>query len=46
VKVIDELVVEASLDLQRPHEAGYAQQFRPHSEACHGGGEPQEGAQA
>ena len=46
VEVIDQLVVEASLELQRAHEAGHAEQFGAHGEACHGGGEPEEGAQA
>lgn len=44
VKVIDELVVEACLELQRAHEAGYAEQFGAHGEACDGGDEPKEGA--
>ena len=46
VKVIDQLVVEAGVELQRAHETGYAEQFGAHGEACDGGGEPKEGAQA
>src|SRR4051812_3376825 len=46
VEAIEEGIVAPSVELQRAHNAGYAQQFRPHREACHGGGEPQEGLQA
>jgi hypothetical protein len=45
VKVIDQLVVEAGVELQRAHQAGHAEQFGAHGEACDGGGEPKEGAQ-
>src|ERR1700683_681916 len=45
VKVIDELIVEAGLELQRAHQAGHAEQFGTHGEACDGGGEPEEAAQ-
>ena len=46
VKVIDQLVVEAGVELQRSHQAGHAEQFGAHGEACDGGCEPEEGAQA
>ena len=45
VKVIDQLVVAACVELERAHEAGDAEQFGAHGEACDGGGEPEEGAQ-
>ncbi len=40
VKVIDQLVVEACLELQPAQEAGHAEQFGAHGEACDGGDEP------
>ena len=43
VKVIDQLVVEARIELQRAHQAGHAEQFGAHGEAGDGGGEPEEG---
>jgi hypothetical protein len=46
VKVIDERIVAARIEVQRTHDGGDAEQLRPHREACHGGGEPQEGSQA
>ena len=46
VEVIDERIVEAGIEVQRAHDGGDAEQLRPHREACHGGGEPQEGLQA
>ena len=46
VEAIEEGIVAARIEVQRAHDAGDAQQFRPHREACHGGGEPQEGSQA
>jgi hypothetical protein len=46
VEVIHQLIVEARLEVQRAHEAGDAEQFGAHGEACDGGGEPEKGAQA
>jgi len=45
VKVIDQLVVAACVELERAHEAGDAEQFGAHGEAGDGGGEPEEAAQ-
>src|SRR3954462_11845564 len=38
VEAIEEGIVAPSVELQRAHNAGYAQQFRLHRDACHGGG--------
>ena len=46
VEVIDERIVAARIEVQRTHDGGDAEQLRSHREACHGGGEPQEGSQA
>jgi hypothetical protein len=46
VEGIDECIVAARIEGERPHDGGDAEQLRPHREACHGGGEPQEGSQA
>src|SRR5271165_4200220 len=43
--VIDERIVAARIEVQRTHDGGDAEQLRSHREACHGGGEPQEGSQ-
>ena len=37
MKVIDQLVVERCLELQPAQEAGHAEQFGAHGEACDGG---------
>jgi hypothetical protein len=46
VEAIDQRIVAAGVEVQRAHDGGYAQQLGPHRETGHGGGEPQEGAQA
>ena len=46
VEVIDEGIVVAGVEVQRADEGGDAEQFGPHGETCHGGGEPEEGLQA